>query len=702
MGCGIINYSSSLSPYSDDVIPITDFALGHIIGRGEYGIVRSAIYLPKKLPIAIKQLPYHKILSNKLNFQLPFHELSILKLIYSHPNIVQLKFAFNDNSNCYFAFDYMKGGDLRYHLRNHEKFSEYGIAYLIGCLGSALHFLHNKNILHRDIKPENILLDSYGRPYLTDFGISYVDLSHEHIIPISCSSSGTRCYSAPEVFTSHHKHSYHADYWSLGMLLYELLFHERPFHDFCPPHFIEFVEIQYESLWNDLTTAGPPGDASGGEEGFLYKSKEDIDWKYYQNQPIQHAALASSELSLIELRNRQFMISSSSSSGSARVSLPRSDQSSTELGLLASQVLPLAYVIPIPRLTSLETELSDSCLDVLTRLLDIRIPFRLGTQSSVWKDELLEHEWFAEHYLTKEKINSGNANPDFSPNEVQVSSQVFMEFPENLFHSELFPMENVPVRLSTEIKEQLRTHFHYIAPDMRRPQSHSLHPHLSHHLALAPGDPTALDLNKSSTQLQRSLSAPQPLRPPPSSSRAIAPSSPHSLPASPAAAGAGARAWVAMGTGTGAGNCSPMTAPVHRPSNPHSLILQTKFHSSLESFDEADLDIDRQQGEGQQQQLQQKEQGEGWQREQRQREAEAEAIEELGGHGNNSSMTFIHKPKFKTSYTLGMSFSSAENSSSVSLNSSARGEGERSSPSSPRPSHATATSQPPHYSSSWR
>jgi serine/threonine protein kinase len=628
MGCGVVNHSTSLSLYSSQSIAITDFALGHIIGRGEYGIVRSATYQPKKLPIAMKQLPYHKILSHKLSFQLPFHELEILKLISYHPNIIQLKFAFHDNFNCYFAFDYMKGGDLRYHLKYHEKFSEYEVAYLIGSIGNALHYLHNKNILHRDIKPENILLDSFGRPYLTDFGISYsADIHEQHhphhrhpLIPISTSSSGTRCYSAPEVFTSHHKHSYHADYWSLGMLMYELFFHERPFHDFCPSHYVQFVEIQYESLWNDLEHPSSSS-SSRHEHTTLWESKHEINWKYYQDQPLQQSAFGSSELYLIELRNRQFMISSSSSSGSSKLSPSQSDHSSESFfqhqqqQQQLSQQLPLAYVIPIPRLTAMETELSESCLDVLTRLLDIRIPFRLGTQSSLWRDELLEHEWFAEHYITKEKIETGNLNPDFFPNEVQVSSQVFMEFPENLFHSEMFPMENVPVKLSSEIKEQLRSRFHYIAPNMRDSE-------------------TALDTVgtlKSSTrntqkqlpqqqqqQQQPSVSTPQPSQPP-----RVSFSSSSSAPPSP--------------------SIDPL-----RPSNPHFFFLN-RFHSSLESFDEGDGGAATAEHSPSQQQ------------QQGHHEEEHETPEAgFGGHSSpphSNSLAFIHKPKFKNYSTLGMSLS---------------------------------------------
>lgn len=445
MGCGTV-----IHPRSCYEIDIHKFSIGHVVGRGEYGVVKSGIYLPKNLPVAIKKLPFSKILSHKSGFTTPLLELKILKLTHSHPNIINLRFAFHDSHSCYFVFDCMKGGDLRYHLRNNVKFTEYGVAYLIGCVGSALHFLHSKNIIHRDIKPENVLLNSSGRPFLTDFGISYID--SEHVIPISTSSSGTRCYSAPEVLTNNHKHSYQADYWSLGVLAYELIFNERPFLDLCPSHIIQFVELQYQSMWNDLEIQNST-------------SNYEIDWNYFQNLPIQQSSFGSSELYMIELRNRQFMLSSSSSSSSSKYSITQDLSPDTYL-----HQLPPSYCIQIPRYTVSELAISESCRDFLSKLLDIRIPNRLGTRSTLLYDEVLEHEWFVDNYITKEKIMYGTLFPDFLPNELQISSQVFMEFPENLFSSDLFPVENAPVKLSKEIKQQLQD-FYYISPIMMHTDS---------------------------------------------------------------------------------------------------------------------------------------------------------------------------------------------------------------------------------------
>jgi serine/threonine protein kinase len=444
MGCGALyppsffpSSSSSASPHS---IHISHFSCSHIIGKGEFGVVKYCYYKPhQEHPLAIKLLSFQKILSHKSGFNLLFLELKILKLTSHHRSIIPLRFAFHDSTHCYLVFENLKGGDLRYHLRNQENFTEYGVGYLIHAIASALSYLHQHHILHRDVKPENILLDLKGRPYLTDFGISIID--SEHPIPLCNSGSGTRSYTAPEIMTHSHLHSYQADYWALGILTYELLFHERPFCDLCPTHFVHFVEVQYRSLWEDITQS----------------TSRLIDWKYYQDQPLLETALGpSSELEINAMMNHLLQVSSSSSLESYPREADR--RVSSQHGSL-----PPAFIIPIPNQTSAGKEISASCRDFLSRLLDIRIPHRLGTSSK----EFLEHSWFANMSITAEKMASGSLAPEFTPDEAQVSSQIFLEFSENLFIPSLMPVEtSAPTKLSSQMKQQLRTEFAYISPEM--------------------------------------------------------------------------------------------------------------------------------------------------------------------------------------------------------------------------------------------
>ena len=177
-----------------------------------------------------------------------FNELNSFQRIGNHSFIVTLQSAFRQHSCCYFVLDYLSGGDLRHFLKINGSLNEESVVYIIGCIGSALHHIHNRGVIHRDIKPENICLDSLGRPYLTDFGISLVS-SVENPIPIGENSSGTLPYLSPEVLSPTHFHSHQSDYWSLGVLAYELFYNRRPFNRLCPLNFVQFVTNEYEGMW---------------------------------------------------------------------------------------------------------------------------------------------------------------------------------------------------------------------------------------------------------------------------------------------------------------------------------------------------------------------------------------------------------------------------------------------------------------------
>ena len=88
----------------------------------------------------------------------------------------------------------MQGGDLRYHIGKHRRFTEEQTKFFVACMILSLEFLHANCILHRDIKPENLVFDEYGYLRITDLGIARVwnpDNGKD--------TSGTPGYMAPEV-----------------------------------------------------------------------------------------------------------------------------------------------------------------------------------------------------------------------------------------------------------------------------------------------------------------------------------------------------------------------------------------------------------------------------------------------------------------------------------------------------------------------
>jgi cGMP-dependent protein kinase len=98
--------------------------------------------------------------------------------------------------------------------------------YYFGCIMLSLEYLHANNIIYRDIKPENSVIDSKGKAYLIDMGTAK-QLTSQNMFK-TFTIIGTPHYMAPEVFEGK-GYSFEADYWSLGILLFEFICGKLPF-----------------------------------------------------------------------------------------------------------------------------------------------------------------------------------------------------------------------------------------------------------------------------------------------------------------------------------------------------------------------------------------------------------------------------------------------------------------------------------------
>jgi serine/threonine protein kinase len=225
----------------------TDFIFSTIIGQGGFSLVTSALHLESKSWVAMKSIRKQSAIEHPKGLALVSNEIQILKSLGKHPSVASLNFSFTDDQHIHLAFDLHAGGDLRYHITA-NRFSERKAAFIVICIASALHHCHGKGILHRDVKPENIILDAEGFPYLTDFGCSFIGsaASQEGGDLLCYDTSGTRQYLAPEVFTKSHRHGVEADFWSLGIILYEMMYSHRPFVKHVPRQAVRFVQDLYK------------------------------------------------------------------------------------------------------------------------------------------------------------------------------------------------------------------------------------------------------------------------------------------------------------------------------------------------------------------------------------------------------------------------------------------------------------------------
>lgn len=190
------------------------------IGRGALGTVWQAVHKKSRTDLAIKIFVKEQI-SSKDALTSILKERSILSIL-NHPFIVNMHFAFQDSKKLYLGLDLKIGGDLRFHMMK-NKFTEQQIKFIFICILQGLDYLHSQSIIHKDIKPENILLDSRGYAYLTDFGTSCL-----FKIENSGETAGTPGYMAPEVICRQN-HSFVSDLFALGVILYEVIFEQRPY-----------------------------------------------------------------------------------------------------------------------------------------------------------------------------------------------------------------------------------------------------------------------------------------------------------------------------------------------------------------------------------------------------------------------------------------------------------------------------------------
>jgi serum/glucocorticoid-regulated kinase 2 len=167
----------------------SDFHCQYAIGRGGFGKVWVVEFRSDRQMYAMKEMLKLRIVS-KQSVSSVLNEQKLLSVL-RHPFIVNMKFAFQDRENLFLVMDLMKGGDLRYHLNNRERFNEEESKFFTACIVTGLEYLHVNNIIHRDIKPENLVLDNKGYLRITDFGIARI-LSCDN----SRDTSGTPGYMA--------------------------------------------------------------------------------------------------------------------------------------------------------------------------------------------------------------------------------------------------------------------------------------------------------------------------------------------------------------------------------------------------------------------------------------------------------------------------------------------------------------------------
>ena len=193
------------------------------LGSGSFGRVYLVSHNETKKLFALKIIDKRKLMVSYGKLDIIYNEINIHSKL-DHENIIKLHNVHEDNDNINIIMEYAENGNL-YELISKEKTGlneSKAFDYFIQVV-NAVYYLHNNNIIHRDIKPENILIGANDKIKLCDFG-----WAKELTLENRSTFCGTVEYMAPEIVGSEN-YDYSVDIWSLGILLYELLYGHSPF-----------------------------------------------------------------------------------------------------------------------------------------------------------------------------------------------------------------------------------------------------------------------------------------------------------------------------------------------------------------------------------------------------------------------------------------------------------------------------------------
>lgn len=208
---------------NDSKVRLADFELLKVLGRGAFGKVMQVKKKSDGKIYAMKILKKGAIVARN-QVEHTKAERAILQQL-SHPFLMTLRFAFQSKEKLYLVLDYFQGGELFFHLKSQRRFSEDIARVYVAEIAMAFGHLHSLGVIYRDLKPENILLDDNGHVCLTDFGLAK-EIQKGEKAQTFC---GTPEYLAPEIVQGN-GHDKAVDWWSLGILLYELTVGIPPFY----------------------------------------------------------------------------------------------------------------------------------------------------------------------------------------------------------------------------------------------------------------------------------------------------------------------------------------------------------------------------------------------------------------------------------------------------------------------------------------
>lgn len=203
---------------------LEDFDLLRVIGRGSYAKV-LVVELKKTKRIYAMKVIKKNLVTDDEDIDWVQTEKHVFETASNYPFLVGLHSCFQTPSRLFFVIEFVKGGDLMFHMQRQRKLPEDHARFYAAEITLALNFLHQRGIIYRDLKLDNVLLDHEGHIKLTDYGMCKEGMLEGDTTSTFC---GTPNYIAPEILRCE-DYNFSVDYWALGVLLFEMLAGRSPF-----------------------------------------------------------------------------------------------------------------------------------------------------------------------------------------------------------------------------------------------------------------------------------------------------------------------------------------------------------------------------------------------------------------------------------------------------------------------------------------